>query len=537
MTASAHGLPGRQRGRRLISLGGGCLLAALAGLVVFDPPRAGGQNPGTKPARSQADAPTALKELLPTPPSIAPATSPWNVQALTEVPHVELEKPAPAKRPEKPGRRPNLRTLDSYGARLLATTVVAIAESGAQETTERQRRAVADRIAKVNQLNQKGTDRFLKVLMENRPDLAGLPVTMGDACRTKQPHSGAFAHEVRLVRDSLPPPTEVVVLNLLLSPVLSSLQDGGPSLPSADRAQEFWKKYDAACKARTEQADIPMRVAALTQILAVESAEVRRGLVDYLGTIEHREATRALARLAVFSIEPEVRRRAVAALKDRPAPEYNDLLLAGLNYPWPAVAAQAGEAVIELRREELVPQLVTLLDEPDPRAPAPREVDGKKVPAVRELVRLNHHRNCLLCHAPANQAEVNAFGRSDSSGVLTAPVPVPSEPLPSESNGYGAFAPPDTFVRIDVTYLRQDFSLLQPVDHASPWPRMQRFDFLVRTRPATEQEVADYPKWQAAQGADHVPPNRQAALRALRALTGRDAAEPTATAWRRLLGV
>jgi hypothetical protein len=39
------------------------------------------------------------------------------------------------------------------------------------------------------------------------------------------------------------------------------------------------------------------------------------------------------------------------------------------------------------------------------------------------------------------------------------------------------------------TYLRQDFSIMQPVVDHGAWPELQRFDYLVRTRPATLQET------------------------------------------------
>ena len=92
----------------------------------------------------------------------------------------------------------------------------------------------------------------------------------------------------------------------------------------------------------------------------------------------------------------------------------------------------------------------------------------------------------------------------------------------------------DTLVRLDVTYLRQDFSVMQPVADAHPWPEMQRFDFLVRTRPLTEAEARAY-----REKLDHprqLSPYQRATLTALRELTGKDA-EPTAEAWRRLLGL
>jgi hypothetical protein len=185
--------------------------------------------------------------------------------------------------------------------------------------------------------------------------------------------------------------------------------------------------------------------------------------------------------------------------------------------------------VARLERTDLIPQLVALLEEPDPRAPVVKEVNKKKTPVIRELVRVNHHRSCLLCHAPGNTDNV-------SPEALTAPVPVPDQPLPSPAQGYQNGPSPDILVRIDVTYLRQDFSALQPVGDANPWPEMQRFDFLVRTRELTDEETDAYREQLAPKEPGQLSPYRRAALAALRELTGKDA-EPTAEAWRRLLGL
>src|SRR5205823_4236545 len=152
--------------------------------------------------------------------------------------------------------------------------------------------------------------------------------------------------------------------------------------------------------------------------------------------------------------EDEVRQAALDALKVRRERDYTDVLLHGLRYPWPKVAQRAADALVKLERTDLVPQLVDLLDEADPRAPAVKTVNKKQVPTVRELVRINHHRNCLLCHAPGNTGNV-------SPETLTAAVPIPSEALPTPFEGYRNSSP-DILVRIDVTYLRQDFSAFQP---------------------------------------------------------------------------
>ena len=184
-----------------------------------------------------------------------------------------------------------------------------------------------------------------------------------------------------------------------------------------------------------------------------------------------------------------------------------------------------------------------MLEAPDPRAPQMKEIEGKKVSVVRELVKVNHLRNCLLCHAPADTNAVTRLGTGSKEGPklnlpamlsLTAPVPLPNQqlPTPSPSGGYGQFSIPGTLVRIDVTYLRQDFSVKLPVVDAKPWPDMQRFDFLVRTRQVTEQEAKAYRD--LLQPAKGLSPYQQVALATLRTMTGQDA-EPTAAAWRRVL--
>src|SRR5262249_35086261 len=111
-------------------------------------------------------------------------------------------------------------------------------------------------------------------------------------------------------------------------------------------------------------------------------------------------------------------------------------------------------------------------------------VDDKGRPVARELVRINHLRNCLMCHAPA-ASRLDENGRlsvSDSASVL-APGPTPGEPLPPPVAYYATpNNRPLVLVRADITYLRQDFSSLQPVEYADQWPDEQRFDYFVRQR-------------------------------------------------------
>ncbi|MBI3823198.1 MAG: hypothetical protein HY289_11040, partial [Planctomycetes bacterium] len=105
--------------------------------------------------------------------------------------------------------------------------------------------------------------------------------------------------------------------------------------------------------------------------------------------------------------------------------------------------------------------------------------------------------------------------------VLTAPVTLAGQSI---GNGYSMGGQsPDTFVRVDVTYLRQDFSLPQG---------KTRFDYFVRTRSLSTQEAADFEAQIAKRGP---PPSHLAAQRALREITGQTPANATPEAWRHLL--
>lgn len=411
---------------------------------------------------------------------------------------------------------------------------------------------VATTVARVNHVNKKGTDEFIKALRGHRPDLAGLPFAMGDDCRTKGEHSKLFARAVDLVHASMggDGPEAGGIIGAQIAGIGQA--GGGPGGPPGagnpvpvidvpgepSPAAAFWERFRVNCDqedAGIHRADkerralvTTTRIAALMQILAPQAPSVRLGLVRYLAATSHVEATRALARLAIFSQEEDVRVAAIDALKVRRERDYTDTLTAGLSYPYPAVAKRAAEAIVKLERTDLVPRLIDVLDAADPRAPVVKDAGEKKVTVASELVRVNHHRSCLLCHAPGNTEEVGA-------DALTAGVPVPTESLGGggAAGGYRRNIP-DILVRIDVTYLRQDFSAMLPVADANPWPEMQRFDFLVHTRELSDDEAAAYRKEFATDDATRPNPYRRAALAALRDLTGRDAA-PTGEAWRKML--
>jgi hypothetical protein len=255
---------------------------------------------------------------------------------------------------------------------------------------------------------------------------------------------------------------------------------------------------------------------ALLQLLQAEEKPVRELLIDLLTTIKGRETTIALAQRALFDVSDEVREAAINALRQRPAVEYRPVLLEGFRYPWAPVADHAAEALVNLEDRMAVPKLVSLLDEPDPAAP---ESEGPRKPAVlREVVRINHLRNCLLCHAPS----------FETTEPVRARIPTPGQPLEPPTAYYASQDTFATFVRADITYLRPDFSVPQPVIHSAPWPVHQRYDYSVRARYATRQEVS------AALAAPESYLQREAVLFALRELTGVDGGA-SKREWERLL--
>jgi hypothetical protein len=217
---------------------------------------------------------------------------------------------------------------------------------------------------------------------------------------------------------------------------------------------------------------------ALIQMLQCEAAPSRCLLVDALAHSDGELASVGLAERAMYDPEVQVRQRALEALKQRPCEEYRPIFLYGLRHPWPPVADHAAEALVYLQDRSAMDSLKKIAEEPDPCLAFCSDDKEKKV-VIRELVRVNHLRSCLLCHAPTTVS---------GKGLVVAPVPTPGQPLPVEY--YGFRSPGGVFVRADITYLKQDFSLMQLVGSAKPWPDYQRFDFLVRTREATADEIA-----------------------------------------------
>jgi hypothetical protein len=297
------------------------------------------------------------------------------------------------------------------------------------------------------------------ILVANHPDLAGLPMRMGHDCQLgKEPAENlqALSRKLRAI---------------LAAAIPNASVDPRPD-PDLVRAQ-LMREHPEPKRARVRNVS-PQEwrsaeaVPALSQILQAENKPLRLLLVELLSEIKWPCATEALAQRALFDLSSEVREAAIQALADRPRSDSRAVLMSGFQYPWEPVADHAAEALAALQDREAVPELVKMLR--NPAAPA----------GNRELVRINHLSNCTLCHSRS----------SSVNDLVRGPVPSPTAPLPPITTPYygGTEGP---FVRADVTYLKQDFSVHQPVARPGPWPTMQRYDYVVRKKPVAAGETAD----------------------------------------------
>jgi hypothetical protein len=366
---------------------------------------------------------------------------------------------------------------------------------------------------------QKDPDAFVKALIAERVDLDGLPWHQGKECRLSRCQAQSLQRLAFVIRDALDASLPFAERGNFAAAASKVPHDEVARDPEA-----FWQIVIGSVR---RVADPSVLVPALTQMVSSDNLAMRRSLVKYLSQRPDAAAATALVRYAVLDLHPFVREQAVEALRGRPAGEVVPHLVAAMPYPWAPAAQHAAEALAELQLSEAVPELVSQLAETDPGAPFLQKFGGKEVLMVRELVRVNHLLNCLLCHAPA----------VPGGGTLTGPVPTPGVALPPTVREYyghlSAGQLSTTLVQGDVTYLRQDFALLLPVNNPGALPTYQRFDFLVRTRPMTYKERAALKQ---APPPTEPSAHRQAVRHALWALTGLDRGT-SAAAWKEALAV
>jgi hypothetical protein len=328
-------------------------------------------------------------------------------------------------------------------------------------------------------------------MIARRADLKGLPMRDGPECQIGAKEARSLQELSQKVRGAT-------------SQTRNLSRSTHDSFSEVDRRNQGLINY-LSHEVRVAAKDTTT-VRTLVQMFQAEDVPVRLQLVKALADVKGEQASVALAQRAVFDLAAEVREAAIKALRARTTKEYRQVLLDGLRYPWAPVADQAAKALIELGDKGAILDLVLLLARPDPRAPVEVEKDKWVAP---EMVRMNHLRNCLLCHAPS----------LDRDDPIRGLVPEPGKPLAEvyyESQR-------GTFVRADVTYLKQDFSVTQVVSGAHPWPHLQRFDYLIRKRELSADEVKRLgPPGVDRAGKPASYPQRDAVLWALCELTGLD---------------
>ncbi|MBY0528458.1 MAG: HEAT repeat domain-containing protein [Gemmataceae bacterium] len=398
---------------------------------------------------------------------------------LTRAPVGEMEYVPPA--PLVVKRRDKLNDED------LRRLLLSVRELNLDE--ERQRKTTRTILDMARKPKEGQEFHFTPDLLAVRGDLAGLPWRRGADCQLGKEPAESLQNVSRKIRDSMGrvqnrPNDE------LATSVKNTLHMGPGQVVIRPNTKNNFKD---------------VTIPAAMQMLMVENRPVRRVLVEHLGTVGESTASEALARIALFDLSEQIRADALEVLSRRSPDEYRQVLLDGLRYPWAPVADHAAEALVVLKDKEALPALRRLSLEPDPVAPFYDNEQRSYV--VRELVRVNHLTNCLMCHAPSRGTTEMVRGR----------IPVPDQPLPPISQYYESND--GIFVRADVTYLRQDFSVQQPVENANPWPTQQRFDYLVRLRPIGTNEFLKLSRLEPKE----TYPQREAVLHAIKELSGKGA--------------
>jgi HEAT repeat protein len=416
-------------------------------------------------------------------------------------------KPEPSAKPtEKPAQataRPKQRTEEELRKQLLWAPEIALRQGdilalgNAYDTSFQTRKGLSAAV-----------DIEPTVVLSVRPDLANLPFL-----------SGPSSHASYKVAQTL---TE------LSARLRAYLQQAAPKDAKNQRPDPVLLREVLRVEKRGKRAQWlrPEVVPVLLQLLMHEDRPIRKLLVELLAEIEGRRATVALAQRAVFDLAPDVRGAAIEALASRPRQQYRWVLITGLSYPWSAAAEHAAEALVALRDSEAVPQLVNLLDKPDPGLPSP-PANNRIV--IREVVRINHQNNCLICHPPALTKQDPVLGL------------VPGVTFHGSLGGGGGYGRPSPqvpfttqlYVRADFVFFRQDFSVQLPlrVLAGTDLSTDLRYDFLVRIRSTSPEAVKKMPNLPKP---GTFSEQRQALLWALRELTGKDGGT-TYAQWRAAL--
>ena len=279
-------------------------------------------------------------------------------------------------------------------------------------------------------------------LSKSRPELAGMPFLCGPDSKisaTAATNMDSLARRYRQYFGTKPTDKDISQADHLYA----SLR--GAFIPDGTR-ESPWASSEA--------------VPCIRQMIQPDSREMRAMACALLSEIKDPEATAALVQWAVFDTDARNREDAVKALLERDRVEVAKLLAPHLRYPFAPVVEHACEAIAALKLEQSIPDLLAAKDQPDPDAPYETELPfGMGGTFRREVVRVNHARNCVMCHTPS----------LDEKEALRAAIPDPTRALPPP-NSQAYYGSPGEQIAASTTYLRQYFSLMQPVANPGPWP-------------------------------------------------------------------
>ena len=335
----------------------------------------------------------------------------------------------------------------------------------------------------------------LEDILADRPDLKGLPLVMGEECRLNEQDAKIQSNVSRR-------------LGRLLA-TFDSFGNRNLGNDTSLRRQVVASTVKSSVR-HSGKENLSQLLVTLDQMMQIDHTRLVLDVIENLREANTDTAIELLAKRAKFDLRPEVRFSATLALKELPREKYRNVLLEGFEYPWFAVAQHSAEALVRLEDTQAVPDLVELLKRH--KTLTSIEEDGKFF--QKEVVAVNHLRNCLLCHAPS-------MSNVDSSRGL-----VPDWERPLSRSYYQSTS--GTFVRADVTYLTQDFSVVQPVKAPGLWPASQRFDYMVYKRPMSKKES------QRKVEKDLNKVHREAIVFALQSLTGETPEDDSWENWSRI---
>ena len=345
---------------------------------------------------------------------------------------------------------------------------------------------------------RKGSFEPLKEMLVDREDLKGLPLVMkDDECRMDEKQG-----------------LEMNAVSTTVGPILSrfdSFASRNFGMHSEGRRMLLEQQINNVKSVFSRMSDSPQSLLTIDQMLQIEDAGLRIELVKLLEESRSPMSANLLASYAKFDLSARVRILATSALSGFPRSFYRESLHDGLRYPWPEAARHSAEALVRLNDVESIPTLVDMLKEPDPRVPIQKNDQYVR----KELVAINHLRNCMLCHADSQRV-------ADKG---QAPVPAWDKELPRT---YYSFRSPGLLMaRADITYMRQDFSVVQSVEFAKPWPENQRFDYVVQNRKVTKEEFDQRKDQKTTDSSAY----EQAIVFALQKLTGKKAPDNSHESW------